>query len=139
MSGVTAREASIFACLVDTAVSPGPTLPAVAQTDAVAFFGRYLRRCPQPNRLGLRAALVALDLGPRLLGYGASLRDLAPEQRLAYLIRLESGRLEQPVKALRSVAQLSYYGDDGVMAILGYDAEGRVRRGRDLRRAEGRW
>jgi hypothetical protein len=42
------------------------------------------------------------------------------------------------VKLAKGMAVLSYYGDDGVMLRLGYDAEARVRRGRELRASEAR-
>jgi hypothetical protein len=41
-------------------------------------------------------------------------------------------------KLVRSAAQLAYYGDDRVLALCGYDAEANLRRGRELRIAEGR-
>ena len=40
---------------------------------------------------------------------------------------------------MRSVAHLSYYGDLRVMALLGYDPERVVARGRELREREVRW
>jgi len=42
------------------------------------------------------------------------------------------------LKIVRSLACLCYYGDDGVMRRLGYDAAANVRRGRELRAREGR-
>ncbi|HEX2015570.1 MAG TPA: hypothetical protein VGN69_02665 [Solirubrobacteraceae bacterium] len=136
---MTGREASIFACLVDAAVAPGPPLPAVADTDAVPFFAGYLKRCPLPNHWALRGALLALELGPRVLGYGGRLRQLSAPRRVAYLTQLERGATQPLAKALLGVAQLAYYGDAQVMALLGYDAQARVDRGRELRRAERRW
>ena len=52
---LTPREASIFACLCDTIVAPGPALPPVQQTDAVEFLDRWLGLAPRLNRTGLRA------------------------------------------------------------------------------------
>ena len=42
------------------------------------------------------------------------------------------------LKLVKGAAYLSYYGDDGVMRRIGYDADANVRRGRQLRRLEGR-
>jgi hypothetical protein len=42
------------------------------------------------------------------------------------------------MKLMESAAQLSYYGDDGVLGRLGYDADANLARGRRLRAAEGR-
>jgi hypothetical protein len=136
---LTPREANIFACLTDAAVAPVAPLPPVGKTDAVEAFARYLEGCPPPNRLVLRAALLLLELLPRVLGFGARMRTLSRAQRSAYLEQLENGRLESLVKSLRGVAQLSYYGDERIMRMLGYDAEAVVQRGRALREQEGRW
>ena len=57
------REASIFACLADTVVAPEPVLPPVRETDAVAFFDRWMARAPRLNRVALRALLYALETG----------------------------------------------------------------------------
>ena len=37
------------------------------------------------------------------------------------------------------MAKMAYYGDDGVMRSLGYDADAVVARAREVRVAEGRW
>jgi hypothetical protein len=136
---VTRAERCIFACLVDHAVAPAPPLPPVAGTDAVAAFARYLKRCPSPNRLALRAALHAVQLAPLLVGERRPLTRLPVARREAVLAGLESGRLALLTSALVALAHLSYYGDDGVMRGLGYDPDAIVARGRELRAAEGRW
>ena len=135
---LTPREASIFACLVDTVVAPAPPLPPVAATDAVEAFDAWLARAPRPNRLMLRALLYALEVGPRLAGLGARLRRLDATRRLAFFERIERARLPAArslAEVLRSTASSSYYGDTGVMRTLGYDAAQRVARGRELRAA----
>jgi hypothetical protein len=134
------REASIFACVCDTVVAPEPVLPPVRETDAVAFFDDWLARSSRLNRTGVRALLYAAELGPRALGLGERLRRLSGAQRGRALAAAEDGppRVRQLVKALKGMAFLSYYGDDGVLGELGYDAGERVRRGRELRAAEGR-
>jgi hypothetical protein len=136
---VTAREAAIFSSLVEAAVAPQAPMPGVAQTDAGEAFARYLDASPALNRAALRALLILLDIAPLALRSGAPLRRLPRERRIAFLARLERGRLGTAVKALRGLAQLSYYGDEAVMRSLGYDAAAVVARGRALRDAEDRW
>jgi hypothetical protein len=114
---VTRREADIFACLVDTVVAPAPPLPPVSGTDAVAFFDTWLAAAPRLNRAGLRALLLALEVAPRLTGAGARLRRLDADARLAFLRRAPRGLVEP----LRAAAAMSYYGDPGVAAYLGFD------------------
>jgi len=138
-SGVSARERDVFACLADTVVAPAPPLPPVRRTDALAFLDRYLAASPARNRHGLRAALIALDAGPRAFGFGARLRVLPREQRVAYLDRLEATHARPLVYALRALAQLAYYGDREAALTIGYDADANVARGRGLRSAERRW
>jgi hypothetical protein len=138
---MSAREASIFACLVDTVVQPGGGLPPVARTDAVEFFDRWLVRSPRPNRIGLRAVLYAAELGPLLSGFRHRLRRLAPDERFRYVRGVEkarSGQLRQMAKLLKGMALLCYWGDDGLMRRVGYDPEANLRRGRELRAREGR-
>jgi hypothetical protein len=133
------REASIFACLVDTVVTPVAPLPAVRETDAVAAFDTSLRAAPAINRAALRAALLAIETLPRLRT-GTRLRRLPPDRRAAVLAALDRDpRLGPLVKALRALAYLNYYGDTGVMRIVGFDPDAVVARGAALRAAEGRW
>jgi hypothetical protein len=139
LSRLSGREASIFACLTDSLVAPGGVLPPVVGTDAVAFLDGLLGRVPRPNRVGVRGLLLALELGPLALGFRARMRRLAPASRVEYLRRLERSRLGPLLEALGALAKLAYYGDDGVMRRLGYDADAVVARGRELRRVEGRW
>lgn len=136
LSALSPREASIFACVCDTVVAPEPVLPAVRDTDAVASFDRWLAVSPRLNRLGLRAVLYAAELAPRLLGFSARLRALPEPERARLLGALESAgerRVRELVRLVKGIACLSYYGDDGVMLRLGYDAEANARRGRELR------
>lgn len=138
MTALTPREASIFACLVDTVVAPAPPLPPVAATDAVQAFDAWLARAPRPNRTALRALLYAIEVAPRLTGFGGRLRRLNAPSRLAFFERLErapSGAARSVAEVLRSTAASSYYGDAGVMRALGYDAAERVARGQELRAA----
>ena len=123
------REASIFAAFADAVAMPVPPRPGVALTDAVAGFDGWLARAPRLNRIALRASL---------LGLGLRLRGLDRGERAASLGRLGGSRVPlvpQLLDALRTSAAAAYYGDDGVMRGLGYDAGERVRRGREVRAA----
>lgn len=134
------REASIFACVCDTVVAPEPALPAVRETEAVAAFDRLLVVSPPLNRFALRLLLYVAELAPRAV-FGARLRRLSAEQRGRALVRLETARapqLRQLVALVKTVACLSYYGDDRVAARLGYDADAVVQRARSLRLEEAR-
>lgn len=122
---LSGREASIFACLCDTVVAPEPPLPAVADTDSVAAFDRYLAASPRLNRLGLRALVHVAELAPRALGEKSRLRRLDHDQRGRALRAAEGSRARPLVDALEFIVRLSYFGDDAVMRRLGYDAETR--------------
>ncbi|GAC1434958.1 MAG: hypothetical protein NVSMB51_03360 [Solirubrobacteraceae bacterium] len=119
------------AALIEATVAPLAPLPPVAETDAVAAFMRYVRSSPPAGRIGLSLLLAALELAPLALR-GRSLSRLAPADRDRLVARLSPPGFE-------ALPQLFYYGDDRVMKLLGYDAAGRVRRGRELRAREGRW
>ena len=141
LAALTPREASIFACVCDTVVAPEPVLPPVSETDAVAFFDRWLERSPRVNRLGLRALLYAAELAPRLLGLSGRLRSLPERERARALEGLERARqpqVRQLVRLTKGMATLAYYGDDAVMCRLGYDPEANLARGRRLRVEEAR-
>jgi hypothetical protein len=138
---LSAREASIFACLTDTVVAPEPVLPAVRDTDAVRFFDEWLSLLPKPNRAGMRALILAAELAPLASGFRARLRRLERSRRSEWLQGVEHApqmRLRLLAKLVVSAAQLSYYGNDAVLARLGYDAQSNLERGRRLRAAEGR-
>ena len=138
---LTPREASIFACVCDTVVAPEPVLPPVRETDAVAFLDRWLAASPRLNRAGLRALIYAAELAPRALGLGHRLRALPVDERAMALERAGSAtrpKVKALLKLIKSIACLAYYGDDAVMARLGYDADAVVSRGRALRATEGR-
>lgn len=141
LTAISAREASIFACLCDTVVAPDGVLPPVNQTDAAIFFDRWMSRSPRLNRTALRVLLHGVELAPLALGFGRRLRRLEPAARADYLHRAEHAgppRLRQLTKLVKGMAFLAYYGDDRVMLRIGYDAEANVRRGRELRLIEGR-
>lgn len=133
------REASIFAALTDTFVAPAAPLPEVRDTDAAFAADANLGAAPVANRVALRIGLLALEVAPLALGYGGRLRRLTADDRAVVLARLERGPLTPLLKGLRTLAHLSYYGDPGVMRLLGYDADGVVARAAALRAREGRW
>jgi hypothetical protein len=138
---ISPREASIFACLTDTAVAPEPLLPPVHQTDATAFFDDWMTLAPKLLANGVRALLYVLEMAPLALGYGGRMRRLPAARRADFLRRFERApvvQVRQVAKLLKSMAFLSYYGDDRVMLRCGYDAEANLRRGRELRAREGR-
>lgn len=137
---ISGREASIFACFTDAVVAPEPVLPPVRQTDAVAFFDHWMGRLPRANRVGMRALLLVAELAP-LATHGRRLRRLERGRRVEWVQGVEhsgNGHVRVLMKLMESAAQLSYYGDDGVLRRLGYDATANVERGRRLRAAEGR-
>ena len=138
---LTPREASIFACLVDTVAAPEPLLPPVAQTDCAFFFDRWMAAAPKLNARGLRFLLYLVELLPVALGYGARLRRLPVDERVRFVKALDRNanpQVRQLVKLIKGAAFLAYYGDDAVMLRIGYDATANVERGRMLRRREGR-
>jgi hypothetical protein len=104
---MTARERSVFARVTDAIVAPVAPLPPVRATDAAVAFERSLAAAPKLNAYVLRAAFLLA---------GAWLRR-------APLERLERGALAPLLKAVRSLAHLHYYGDAGVMRVLGYDPD----------------
>lgn len=135
------REASIFACLVDTVAAPEPLLPPVAQTDCALAFDRWMAASPSLNSRGMRALLLGLELMPLAMGYGHRFRRLPAEERARFVKALERSpnrHLRQLTKLLEGAAFLSYYGDDAVMRRVGYDAQAVLDRARSIRRREGR-
>jgi len=138
---ISPREASIFACIADTAVAPEPVLPAVRETDAAFFFDDWMTLCPPLIARALRSLLYVVELAPLAYGMGRRMRRLPVEQRIELLRRLEKSpvvQIRQVTKLLKSTAFLAYYGDDRIMLRCGYDADANLRRGRELRAAEGR-
>lgn len=141
LRALTAREASIFACLTDTVVQPRAPLPPVRETDAVASFDRWMALSPPRNRIGFRALLYAIEVGPLLTGLRGRLRRLDPPRRRRYVRALERARnpsVRELAKLVKGMAFVSYYGDERIMRMLGYDADAKLRRGRELRARDGR-
>jgi hypothetical protein len=121
MTVLSAREARIFACLADTVLAPTPPLPPVDRTDAVEAFDAWLAAGPRLTRLGVRAALLALEAAPRLTRARRRWRALPPAARLDVLHRIERAGGRPLVEALRAAAAVSYYGDPRVSVLAGYE------------------
>jgi hypothetical protein len=138
---LTRRERAVVAALADTMAAPEPPLPPVAQTDTVAALEAWVAASPPVNRMGLRGGLAVLGLAPLALGYRRGLVGLDRAARTAALRRLERSRfapLRTLMRAFTGVVLITYYGDDGVMRLLGYDADANAARGRRLIADEGR-
>jgi len=130
---MTGRELSIFACVTDVVVAPVPPLPQVRDTDAARAFERSLAAGPALNAAALRSVLLLIELAPLALGFGARLRRLEPADRERALAMLDRGPTAPLLKAVRSLAHLHYYGDLGVMRLLGYDPDAVVARAAEVR------
>jgi hypothetical protein len=142
LRALSRREADIFAALCDAAVAPEAPMPPVTETSAVRFFDEWVSRAPAGNRLGLRAALHAVEVAPLAIRAGGPRRRLRALPRAARERALEAmsrSRGGQAAGALRAMAQLAYYGDDAVMRGLGYDPDAVTARGAALRAQEHRW
>jgi hypothetical protein len=112
---------SVIEALCAAVVAPASPLPPVGATDAVEAFGRLVAAGPALNRFVVRGTLILLDLAPFAVGQRRRLRSLPPERRDAVVRRLEHGPLAPALRPLRSLLHLAYYGDLGVMRLLGYD------------------
>jgi hypothetical protein len=135
------REAAVFASLTQAYCQPEPAFPPLARTDAVAFIDAFAARSRALNRIGFRAILWAVELGPLVRGYGATFTRLAGERQAQFVRSLDRSRwklVQIGFRLLKTLAVMSYYGDIGVLRATGYDPEANVARGRALRRAEGR-
>jgi hypothetical protein len=100
-----------------------------------------MARSPRLNRAGIRVLLYAVEAGPLLAGFGRRLRRLSPTDRLRFVERVEHApipQLRQIAKLVKGMSFVSYYGDDGILRVLGYDPEANLARGRAIRAAEGR-
>ncbi|GAC1324041.1 MAG: hypothetical protein NVSMB25_21110 [Thermoleophilaceae bacterium] len=124
--------------LSDALIYPDGRLPRVSDTDTLSSFESWLVRSPALNRAAVRVLLLALELSPLAGPDRAPLRALGPARSGAWLASLERSRAGLPVRLLKRMSQLSYYGSDGVMRALGYDAAANVERGRALRERDGR-
>ena len=91
---LSAREASIFACLADTVLAPAPPLPPVTATDAVDAFDAWLARRAraQPHRRRARCcSRSSCSPASRAVPH-RRWRALPPPQRLDTLKRRRAPR-----------------------------------------------
>lgn len=140
LRAISPREASIFAAAADALLAPDPGLPPIRDTGTVAAFDRWLSHSPRLNRNGVRAALHLLELAP-LARHARRFRALDRDGRLDFLMpagRKRSAWRSSLVNLLQMLAAATYYADDDVARQLGYDAEARIARGRELRARERR-
>jgi hypothetical protein len=135
------REAEIFAGLADSYCGPEPALPPVAQTSAIAFVDDMIARSGRVNRIGFRVILRIVDLVPLVRGYRARFTRLAAARRTEFVRGLESSRwsiVRILGRLLKTIAVMSYYGDDGISRSTGFDPQGIIARGQALRKEEER-
>jgi len=140
LRAITPREASILAAVTDALLTPEPDLPPVRDTATVAGLDDWLHRAPALNRFGVRAGLYLLEVAP-LARHGRRFRALDRRRRLDFLApegRSRPALVLTLVDTLRMLVATAYYADDRVSRQLGYDADARVARGRELRAAEAR-
>ena len=138
---LSSREASIFACVVDTLMAPEDPLPAVHKTSTVVALDQWLQVSPSLNRWAIRSALYLVEAAPRVIGRGGRLRQLNRSARLELVSDLESAgpiAARRLIALLRALAAITYYSDDLIAMQLGYGADIRLARGRELRAAESR-
>lgn len=141
MKALTAREAAVFGSLVEAYCRPGPPLPPVSATDAIAFVDRLAAGSRRLNRVVFKLILRLIDVAPFVAGERARFTRLEPDRRARFVNRLDDSRLQLlPIlsKLLKTLALVSYYGDLEVLRATGYDPEANVARGRALREREGR-
>jgi hypothetical protein len=135
------REAEIFAAIADSYCSPEPTLPPVRQTTAIAFVDDLAARSSRVNRIGFRLILRIVDLVPLVRGYRARFTGLAAERRTEFVHSLDSSRwsiVRVLGRLLKTIAVMSYYGDERVLRSTGFDPHALVARGQALRKKEKR-
>ena len=96
--------------LLDSLIPGGESLPPMAEQELGPFWDRFERRAPEHLRLGLRIATWALGALPLLMGYGAPLADLPPQERDAVLTRAARlPLLADLIEAARIVACFAYF------------------------------
>src|SRR4051812_24564543 len=103
------REASIFACLVDTVAAPEPLLPPVAKTDCAFAFDRWMAAAPAINARGMRALLLAIEVLPLAMGYRTRFRRLPVDERARFVNAIERSsnkHLRQLTKLMKGAAFL---------------------------------
>lgn len=138
--GLNRRDAAIFAAIVDVYCEPDPVFPPVSNTDSLTFIDGLARGSPRLNRVAFRALLRLVQLAP-LPRYRARFTALERDSRARFVRGLDKSRWLLPritSRLLKTLAIMSYYGDEGVLRAAGYDPAANVARARALRRQEGR-
>lgn len=134
------HEAAIFAAVVDVYCEPEPVFPPVSATDAVNFIDELAGSSPRLNRAAFRALLGLLELAP-LPHYRARFTALDRGRRARFVRGLDRSRWLLPritSRLLKTLAVTSYYGDERVLHVSGYDPAANLARAHALRRQERR-
>jgi hypothetical protein len=131
------REAEIFAGLADSYCGPAPALPPVGETSAVAFVDDLVDRSGRVNRIGFRLILRIVDFVPLVRGYRARFTGLAPARRTEFVHSLDRSRwaiVRALGRLLKTIAVMSYYGDEQMLRSSGFDPRAIAARGRAIRK-----
>jgi hypothetical protein len=126
----------VFAALTDSFCEPAFPLPAVGDSDAVAFMGELASGAPRINRAGFRVILRLVDVAPLVRGHRRRFRRLSRSERVRFLHGLDKSRwfvLRVAARLLKTLTVMSYYGDPAVLRATGYDPDAVVARARALR------
>lgn len=103
--------------------SPGRGLPGAGELDLAPFFHQLHERFPPLARLGLRAAILALSLGPLFfIGRFATFRGLAPGERerlLSVVATSPRYLVRQLAQLLKTVVCFGYFRAPSVREALG--------------------
>ena len=113
MTGVETRWAHVLF----RAILPDETL----NTDQVLGRLDAMKNLPEAARIGIRASVVFLTWGPTVLGFGAPLHRLSPDQRDAFLTKASSSRwygVRQLVEIPKTFVGLAHFGDPVTRASL---------------------
>jgi hypothetical protein len=140
LKALSRREAAIFAAVADVYCEPDPVFPPVSMTDSVIFIDELAAGSPRLNRVAFRALLGLIQLAP-LARYRARFTALERERRARFVRGLDKSRWLLPritSKLLKTLAVMSYYGDESVLRAAGYDPAANLARARAIRREEGR-
>jgi hypothetical protein len=140
LKALSRREAAIFAAVADVYCEPDPVFPPVSRTDSINFIDELAAGSPRLNRMAFRALLGLLQLAP-LPRHRARFTGLERERRARFVRGLDKSRWLLPritSRLLKTLAIMSYYGDEGVLRAAGYDPAANLARARAVRREEGR-
>lgn len=114
-----AFEARWRDALLDATIpAPGDGLPPMSAVDRGTFWPRFDATASFPLQLGFRVATYLLvGILPLLLGYGAVLHRLPPEQRdLALRRAVQLPGVSALLEVVKVVACFAYFDDESVRA-----------------------